>query len=143
MPGTDGEKMSKSYGNTLEVFEEGKELKRSVMRIVTSSTPMGQPLATENDTVLSLYALFATPQELTAMEQAYRQGSVGYGDAKKALLAKIETTFAAARERRRELLAHPDQVEDVIRDGARRAREVARATVDECRQAVGFPATWR
>jgi tryptophanyl-tRNA synthetase len=143
VPGTDGAKMSKSYGNTIEIFAEGKELKRAVMGIVTTSTPLGQPLATENDTVLALYALFATAQELAAMEQSYRTGAVGYGDAKKALLAKVDATFAPARERQRELLAHPDTVEDVLRHGARRAREVARATLDECRQAVGFPAAWR
>ncbi len=138
VPGTDGAKMSKSYGNTIEIFQEGGPLKKAVMGIVTTSTPLGQPLSTENDTVLELYSLLATAQERAELTEAYRTGGIGYGEAKKRLLARLDAAFAPARERRRELLADPSLVEDVLRDGAQRAREVARATLDECRSACGL-----
>jgi tryptophanyl-tRNA synthetase len=138
VPGTDGEKMSKSYGNTIEIFAEGKALKKSVMGIVTSSTPLGEPLVPEGDTVLELYKLFADADALAEMTDAYRRGSIGYGDAKKKLHAAIDGHFAPARERRRELAADLASLDDILADGARRAREVARATVAQCREAAGF-----
>jgi len=138
VPGTDGAKMSKSYGNTIEIFAAGKKLKKAVMGVVTQPIDMGQPLPVEDDNVLALYRLFAPDDEVAAMEEAYRTGSIGYGDAKKRLLARIDETFAAAREKREELVAHPDTVEDVLRDGARRAREIARATLERCRDATGL-----
>ena len=138
VPGTDGEKMSKSYGNTIEIFASGKPLKKSVMGVVTQPIDLGQPLPVEGDNVLSLYRLFAADDEIVEMEEAYRTGSIGYGDAKKKLLEKIDAEFAEAREKREELLAHPDTVDDVLRDGAKRAREVAHATVERCREATGL-----
>ena len=138
VPGTDGAKMSKSYGNTIEIFAAGKALKKSVMGVVTQPIELGQPLPTEGDNVLALYALFATASELAEMKAAYSAGSIGYGDAKKQLLAKIDAAFAPAREKREQLLARPDTVEDVLRDGARRAREIAHATVERCRAATGL-----
>ncbi|RKZ12380.1 tryptophan--tRNA ligase [bacterium] len=136
--GTDGEKMSKSYGNTIEIFAEGKPLKKSVMGVVTRPIDLGQPLPIENDTVLALYRLFASEAEMAAMEADYRAGSIGYGDAKKQLLARIDAQFAPARERRNELLRDPSLVEDVLSDGARRAREVAHEVVERCREATGL-----
>lgn len=141
VPGTDGEKMSKSYGNTIEVFAEGKELKKAVMGIVTTSTPLGEPLDPEGDTILELYKLFGSAEDVAQMEEDYRKGAVGYGHAKKALLAAIDERFAPARERRRELAADLSTVDDILAEGARRAREVARATVAECREAAGFRGT--
>ena len=138
VPGTDGAKMSKSYGNTIEIFAQGKPLKKTVMGVVTQPIDLGQPLPVEDDNVLALYRLFATEDEVAEMETAYRAGSIGYGDAKKTLLARIDETFSAARDKREELLARPDTVEDVLRDGARRAREVALATVARCREATGL-----
>jgi tryptophanyl-tRNA synthetase len=138
VPGTDGAKMSKSYGNIIEIFDRGKKLKKSVMGIVTSSAQMGDPLPTEDDTVLELYQLFATEDEMAQMIQDYQAGSIGYGDAKKRLLGKIDAFFAGACEKREELLQHPDRVEDVLREGARRARAVARQTLEECREATGL-----
>jgi tryptophanyl-tRNA synthetase len=140
VPGTDGEKMSKSYGNTIEIFAAGKALKKSVMGIVTRPIDLGQPLPVEDDTVLGLYRLFASEDEMAEIEEAYRTGSIGYGDAKKRLLAKVDATFASARERREELLKDPSIVDDVLADGARRAREVARGVVERCREATGLPA---
>jgi tryptophanyl-tRNA synthetase len=139
VPGTDGEKMSKSYGNTIEIFAEGKPLKKSVMGVVTKPIELGDPMPVEDDTVLGLYRLFATEDEMTEIEEAYRTGSIGYGEAKKRLLAKVDETFAPARERRAELLKDPSIVDDVLADGARRAREVAREVVARCREATGMP----
>jgi tryptophanyl-tRNA synthetase len=138
VPGTDGEKMSKSYGNTIEIFAEGKALKKAVMGIVTRPIDLGKPLPVEGDTVLALHALFSSEDEMQELETAYRQGSIGYGDAKKSLLAKIDDKFAGARERRRELAARPSYVDDVLHEGAGRARAIGRATIEECRAAAGM-----
>jgi tryptophanyl-tRNA synthetase len=138
VPGTDGEKMSKSYGNTIEIFAEGKALKKAVMGVVTRPIELGRPLPVEDDNVLGLYRLFAGRDDVAAMEEDYRKGSIGYGEAKKRLLAAVDAHFAPARERRRALEADPAAVEDVLAQGARRAREVARATLEECREACGL-----
>jgi tryptophanyl-tRNA synthetase len=138
VPGTDGEKMSKSYGNTIEIFDAGKSLRKSVMGIVTRPIDLGQPLPVEGDTVLALYRLFATEEEMKAIEEEYRTGGIGYGDAKKRLLGRIDAQFAPARERREALLAEPDLVDDMLADGARRARKVARDVVERCREATGL-----
>ena len=138
VPGTDGEKMSKSYGNTIEIFAEGKPLKKSVMGVVTQPIDLGQPLPVEGDTVLALWRLFAAPGEYDEMEDAYRKGSIGYGDAKKRLLPRVDEHFAPARERRQEFLRDPGLVDDVLADGARRAREVAHEVVERCREATGL-----
>jgi tryptophanyl-tRNA synthetase len=138
VPGTDGEKMSKSYGNVVEIFAEGKALKKSIMGIVTQPIDLGRPLPVEGDTVLALYELFASADELEEMREGYRKGSIGYGHAKKELLAKVDAHFAPARESRKQLLAEPDTIEDVLRDGARRARIVARETIERCREAAGL-----
>jgi tryptophanyl-tRNA synthetase len=140
VPGTDGQKMSKSYGNTIEIFAEGKPLKQRVMSIVTDSTPLGSPLNPETCNVYALYSLFADDREKAEMAARYRAGGIGYGDAKKALLAKIDACFGPARERRKELAARPDYVEDVLRAGGRRARAVAEETMALVREAVGMPA---
>jgi tryptophanyl-tRNA synthetase len=138
VPGTNGEKMSKSYNNTIEIFAEGKPLKQAVMGIKTDSTPLGNPLDPERCTVFALYSLFASDAEREEMAARYRAGSIGYGDAKKALLGKIESYFGPARERRKELAARPDYVEDVLRQGARKARAAARETMALVREAVGM-----
>ncbi len=138
VPGTDGQKMSKSYGNTIGIFEEGASLKKKVMGIKTSSVPMGEPLDPDTDTVFALYKLVASPAEIADMEQKYRSGAVGFGHAKKELLGKLEEHFAPARARRKELEANLDEVERILREGAERARPEARKTLDRCRRAVGM-----
>lgn len=140
VPGTDGAKMSKSYNNTIEIFAEGKALKKSVMGVVTRPIELGDPLPVEADTVLALYELFVNPEELTALEDEYRAGSIGYGEAKKRLLRQVDEKFAPARERRAELLTDPSLVDDVLADGARRARQIAREVVGRCREATGLRA---
>lgn len=138
VPGTDGQKMSKSYGNTIEIFAEGSALKKTVMSVKTDSTPLGQPLNPDTCNVFALYCLFASEEEKAALAEEYRAGRTGYGNAKKLLLAKIQEHFAAARDRRKELLQHPDTVEDILRDGAKKARAEAQKTMELVRSAVGM-----
>jgi tryptophanyl-tRNA synthetase len=147
VPGTDGQKMSKSYGNTIEIFAEGNPLKRTVMGIVTDSTPLGQSLDTES-TVFTLSSLFLTDQERLDLAERYRRPKrnpddpaerpFGYGDAKKQLLDLINATFAPFRERRKQLAADPAYVEGVLRAGAERARAEAQKTMALVREAVGM-----
>jgi tryptophanyl-tRNA synthetase len=138
VPGTDGQKMSKSYGNTIEIFAEGKPLQKTVMNIKTDSTPLGSPLNPDTCNVFTLYSLFATPDEKTQLAELYRSGAIGYGEAKKRLLAKITEYFEQARQRRKQLAADHVYVEDVLRRGARKARAEAQKTVELVRQAVGM-----
>jgi tryptophanyl-tRNA synthetase len=139
VPGTDGEKMSKSYGNTIEIFAEGKPLQKTVMSIKTDSTPLGSPLNPESCTVFTLYSLYANEQEKADLAAQYRAGSIGYGGAKKLLLEKIDAYFAPARQKRKELAENPSYVESVLQEGARRARREAEQTMALVREAVGLP----
>ena len=131
-------KMSKSFGNAIPIFAEGKPLKKSVMGIETRLVELADPLNPQEDLVMHLFRLFADPDEVADMEAKYRAGGFGFGNAKKALLAKIDGHFAPHRERRLELQADPDFVEDVMQAGAKRARAVARQTVDRARAACGL-----
>jgi tryptophanyl-tRNA synthetase len=140
VPGVDGQKMSKSYNNTIDLFAEGKPLQKTVMSIVTDSTPVEAPKDPERCNVFALYSLFATEEERAALAARYRAGGMGYGEAKKMLLEKINTYFAPARERRKQLTANPDEVEAILQRGAQRARAEARQTMALVRQAVGMKA---
>jgi tryptophanyl-tRNA synthetase len=139
IPGTDGQKMSKSYGNTIEIFAEGKVLQKTVMGIVTDSKTVTDPKDPETCTVFALYSLFATEEEKQQLAGRYLAGGMGYGDAKKLLLEKINTHLEPARERRKQLERDPAHVEDVLRRGAQRARAEAEQTMVLVRKAVGFP----
>jgi tryptophanyl-tRNA synthetase len=138
VPGTDGKKMSKSYGNTIEIFAEGKALKDSVMRIVTDSTPVEAPKDPEKDSLFALYSLFADEKEKAALAARYRAGGLGYGEVKKMLIHKIDAHFAPARARRKELELHPSIVESALRKGAAKARAEAQETMRLVREAVGL-----
>jgi tryptophanyl-tRNA synthetase len=138
VPGIDGQKMSKSYGNTIEIFAEGKALEKKVMSIVTDSTPVADPKDHQKCNVYTLYSLFASEEEKKQLAEKYQAGGMGYGEAKKSLLAKINTYFESARIKRKELAANPGVVEEILRDGARKARAEARATIDLVRDAVGM-----
>jgi tryptophanyl-tRNA synthetase len=138
VPGTDGQKMSKSYGNTIEIFAEGKSLQKTVMSIKTDSKPLGTQLDPETCNVFSLFSLFATDAEKGDLATKYRAGSIGYGEAKKLLLAKIDQYFEPARARRKQLAADPDYVERALREGAARARAEAHQTMTLVREAVGM-----
>jgi tryptophanyl-tRNA synthetase len=138
VPGLDGQKMSKSYGNTIEIFAEGKALKKTVMSIVTDSKTVAEPKDPATSTVFALYSLFATEAEKAALAERYRAGGMGYGEAKGLVLEKIDTFFGPARERRKKLAADPSYVEDVLRHGAQRARAEAQQTMALVREAVGL-----
>jgi tryptophanyl-tRNA synthetase len=138
VPGTDGQKMSKSYGNTIDIFAEGKPLKKSVMGIVTDSTPVADPKDPDSSTVFALYSLFASEEERAALAARYRAGGMGYGEAKTALLEKVDSYFKPFREKRKQLAANPDFVEEALRKGAHKARVEARKTMALVRSAVGM-----
>jgi len=143
VPGLDGQKMSKSYGNTIELFGDMKETKARIMKIVTDSKGLEDPKDPSACNVFALYKLFADDARRQEMEANYRGGNYGYGHAKKALAAVFEETFAPFRARRAELQAHPDYVEEVLRKGAERARAEAAKTLGRARDAVGLSFTGR
>jgi tryptophanyl-tRNA synthetase len=138
--GIDGEKMSKSYNNTIDLFAEGKPLEKTIMSIKTDSSRPEDPKDPERCNVFALYTLFATEEEKAALAARYRAGGMGYSDAKKMLLEKINSYFGPARERRKQLAADPDLVEDILCRGACRARAEARQTMALVREAVGMQA---
>ncbi len=138
VPGLDGQKMSKSYDNTIEIFAEGKPLKKRVMSIVTDSKGLEEPKEPEGDNVFALYKLFASEEEQADLASRYRAGGLGYGHAKLELLEKINAHFGPIREKRAALAADMDYVEDVLQAGARKARTLARATLQQARQAAGL-----
>jgi len=138
VPGIDGQKMSKSYNNHIELFGDAKETRARIMRVVTDSTPLEDPKDPDKCNVFALYKLVASGEETEALAERYRQGGFGYGDAKKALHEALQTHFAAFREKRDKLKADPDFVESVLQDGAARARAEARKTLDVARMATGL-----
>ena len=133
--GLDGEKMSKSYGNTVEIFETPGRLKKKCNSIVTDSLSVEDVKDPESDNVFALYRLFATPAEREELAAKYRAGGTGYGEAKKALIAAATAYFAPARDRRTDWESRPDDVEDVLRAGAARARAVGGEVLDRVRSA--------
>lgn len=137
VPGIDGQKMSKSYDNTIPIFDPEKATRKRIMSIVTDSTPVEDPKDPEKCSVFQLYSLFATEQQREEMAQRYRAGGMGYGDAKKELFEAFMAQFGEARKRREELAQNLGYVRDVLTTGAERARAVARVTLDRCRAACG------
>jgi tryptophanyl-tRNA synthetase len=138
IPGLDGLKMSKSYDNTIELFEEEKPLRKKIMGIVTDSTPVEAPKDPANSAIVALYRLFASPDDVAQMDADFRAGGVGYGDFKKRLFGAIWEFFAPLRARRKELAADPEYIDRVLDNGAARARAVAHPTMTRVRQAVGL-----
>jgi tryptophanyl-tRNA synthetase len=136
--GLDGRKMSKSYGNTLPIFGEEKPLKKLVMKITTDSTPVEAPKPTEGSTILALYKLFASPADYAAMIADHERGGVGYGDFKKRLADAYWDFFAPMRARRAEIEADPGFVDQVLANGAERARAEAGKVLERVRRAVGL-----
>ena len=130
--------MSKSYGNTIEIFAEGKALKKVVMSIVTDSTPVAEAKDPDKCNVYGLWSLFADEAAKALMRERYLAGGLGYGEVKKGLLISIESYFEAAREKRRSLAAKPNEVEEILRAGAVKARSEAKMTLELVREAVGI-----
>ena len=141
VPGVDGRKMSKSYNNTIGIFDEGKKLKKNVMSIVTDSTPLEEPKDPLTCNVFALIRLFATDDKREEVAAAYRAGGYGYGHAKKELLALVTDYFAEAREKRHELTKNPDFVMDVLREGGKKGREQAERYMTRVREVTGLITT--
>jgi tryptophanyl-tRNA synthetase len=138
VPGIDGQKMSKSYGNTIDIFGEEKETRKRVMSIVTDSSPVEAPKDPETSTIFQLYSLFATKEEAAAMREVFERGGTGYGDFKKQLFARVWEYFEPMRQRRTEILADPGYIDGVLERGAQRANEVANEVMARVRKAVGL-----
>jgi tryptophanyl-tRNA synthetase len=136
VPGTDGRKMSKSYGNVIPMFGSPKEVKKAVMGVVTDSTPVEEPKDPEAP-LFQLWNLFAKPAEREEMAVRARAGGLGYGEVKKDLLARLLEHFAPMRERRAWYAERPDEVEAILSDGAARARSLAAPVMERCRRAAG------
>jgi tryptophanyl-tRNA synthetase len=138
VPGLDGQKMSKSYDNTIGLFEEPGKLKKKIMGIKTDSTPVEEPKQVEGSTILAFYKLVASEADYDTMVADFQKGGMGYGDFKKRLLEAVKTHFAPMRERRDELVADPKYVDSVLTEGAEKARAVGRKTLARVRDAVGL-----
>jgi tryptophanyl-tRNA synthetase len=138
VPGTDGQKMSKSYDNTIEIFQADGQTQKRCAQIVTDSTPLESPKDPGQCNVYAMLKLFASQQEAEDIAAKYRAGGYGYGLAKKRLAELINERFAPARERYAELEKNPDYVRDVLREGGRKARETAEATMTRVRDACGI-----
>jgi tryptophanyl-tRNA synthetase len=138
VPGVDGQKMSKSYGNTIDLFGPEKQVRKSVMGIKTDSTPLEAPKDPDTCNVFALLKLFAPPDELDEIRQLYVKGGTGYGDFKKRLWEHFEASFGEARKRYDELRNNQDYVHEVLAKGAQRAREIAADVMDQVRRATGL-----
>jgi tryptophanyl-tRNA synthetase len=137
VPGLDGEKMSKSYNNTIEVFEDVKQQRKKIMRIPTDSRPMEEPKDPASDVLFQLYSLVTANAAREEMAALYRRGGFGYGEVKKALADAAEAYFGAARERRAQWESRPDDVRDVLAAGAAKARKKAGAVLARAQAACG------
>ncbi len=140
VPGVDGQKMSKSYGNTIEMFAPEKMVDKAIKGIKTDSKGVEEPKDPNENVVYRLYSLFATPDELFEMAERFRKGGYGYGDAKKALSRKVLDYFAPYRQRREELARDLSRVRDILNDGAKRAQAVAARTIERVYRRVGLRA---
>ncbi|MGH7457836.1 MAG: tryptophan--tRNA ligase [Longimicrobiaceae bacterium] len=138
VPGTDGQKMSKSYGNTVDLFAPERELRKQIMGIVTDSATVDEAKDPESSTLFQLYSLVASPGELAVMEREFRAGGVGYGEFKQRLFERVRESFAPLAKRRRELEHDAGTVDRVLAQGAGRVREVAVAVMERVRKAVGL-----
>jgi tryptophanyl-tRNA synthetase len=138
VPGLDGEKMSKSYGNAIGIFEDETSTRKKIMSLKTDSTPVEAPKPIEQSTILALYKLVASPNDYTQMESEFQAGGVGYGDFKKRLFAGLWEYFEPMRRRREQLLADPGYVEMVLREGRIRANQVAEEVMSRVRAATGL-----
>ena len=138
VPGIDGQKMSKSYGNTIDIFGDEKETRKRVMSIVTDSKPVEAPKDPATSTIFQLYSLVASASDQEEMRAKFLQGGTGYGDFKKQLFENLWEYFEPMRKRREEILNDPDRVDAVLKRGAERANEEADKVMTRVRAAVGL-----
>ena len=138
VPGLDGQKMSKSYGNNIDIFGDEKETRKRVMSIVTDSTPVEAPKDPARSTIVQLYSLLASKDEVANMRERFKKGGTGYGDFKKELFEKLWEYFSPMRKRREEILRDKSYIDNVLARGAKRANEVADQVMARVRKAVGL-----
>jgi tryptophanyl-tRNA synthetase len=138
VPGLDGRKMSKSYGNTIPLFASEKELKKLIMRIVTNSQGVEEPKDTESSQIFALYKLFASADERRALAERYRAGGMGWGEAKEALFFVVNRELSPLRERYNALISNPDSLIATLEEGAEKARVIAGKTLARLRKACGI-----
>jgi tryptophanyl-tRNA synthetase len=130
--------MSKSYGNTIEIFAEEKAMKKKIMGIVTDSTPVESPKDPDSSSIYQLYRLFATAEDAAAMADRFRAGGAGYGDFKKQLFTTVWEYFAPMRTKRAEFAADPSYVDGILRGGAEKANAIAETVMAKVESAVGL-----
>jgi tryptophanyl-tRNA synthetase len=138
IPGTDGQKMSKSYGNTIDIFCDKKTLKKQIMGIVTDSTPVEAPKDPDACNLFAVASLFLSEDEKKDLAQRYRAGGLGYGEVKKDLVGRVWEFFSPYREKRDALLADKEGLRSILRQGADKARDVAARTISEVRERTGL-----
>lgn len=138
IPGTDGEKMSKSKGNIIDIFQPDKKLRKQIMGIVTDSTPMEDPKDPDSDNVFALYKILASEAQISEMRSNYVNGNYGYGHAKQALFELLLEKFGNARERFDYYINHPEEVDEALSIGAEKAGKVADAVLDRVRNKLGY-----
>jgi tryptophanyl-tRNA synthetase len=138
VPGIDGQKMSKSYGNNIDIFGDEKEMRKRVMSIVTDSTPVEAPKDASRSTIVQLYSLVASKSEIAGMRERFQKGGTGYGNFKKELFEKLWEYFTPMRERREEILADKSYIDNVLVRGAKRANEIADQVMTRVRKRVGL-----
>jgi tryptophanyl-tRNA synthetase len=138
VPGIDGQKMSKSYGNNIDIFGDEKETRKRIMSVVTDSSPVEAPKDPSRSTIFRLYSLVASKREIAEMREQFQKGGTGYGDFKKQLFEKLWDYFAPMRKRREEILADKSYIDNVLAHGAKRANEVADLVMERIRGAVGL-----
>ena len=138
VPGIDGQKMSKSYGNNIDIFGDEKEMRKRVMSIVTDSTPVEAPKDASRSTIFQLYSLVASKSEIAGMRERFQKGGTGYGNFKKELFEKLWEYFTPMRERREEILADKSYIDNVLARGAKHANEIADQVMTRVRKRVGL-----
>lgn len=138
IPGTDGQKMSKSRNNTIDIFEEEKLLRKRIMAIASDSTPLEEPKNPDSCNVFKLYALLANDEQIAVMRTNYIAGGYGYGHAKQALFELILSRFAAERASYQYYIQHPDEVEKILLNGSERAKVVANQVLKRVRHSLGL-----
>lgn len=138
VPGTDGEKMSKSRENTINIFLPDKQLRKQIMSIQTDSTPLEEPKNTETDTIFALYKLLASETQVQEMKANYEGGNYGYGHAKQALYELVVNEFSAIRERYNHFITHKDEIDAALEIGAKKATIVANEVLKRVREKIGY-----
>lgn len=137
IPGTDGQKMSKSYGNTIEIFGPEKAIRKKIMSIVTDPTPVEAPKDPDKSIIFSIYKLFASEEKTSLMSKRFEEGGYGYGEAKKELFGVLWEYFSPFRKKREELVSNPETVKEIRKKGAQKAREAVIPTLEKVRKLVG------